>query len=462
MNRWAAIVIVLLLAASSAAAQAPPGAAGHQALRERLEKRFDLVPLTGDIGLRPKTPMGDVRLIDFDDGAIQINGAPVSGRELRDRVGADAETILQLSYLSAEARRALAAPAAAQAPPSPGVPPLDPLPPLETPGAAPAPSAEATPPAERTRPRRSSGDRVRVFGNVRVAADEHVAGQVVAVLGSVRIDGEVGDQVVAVLGSVDLGPNAVVRGDVVSVGGRVNRPEGAQIRGAVTEISFADPNIRFAGPFIAWGPWFDGFRALPRLIGTTFRFLLLVLLASIVMLVARPTVEASAQRVIDAPVQSTIIGIVAQILLIPALVLTTVILAISIIGIPLLLLVPFAILLLLVLALAGFSGTAYAIGQAARRRFSLGTGAPFADIFLGVLIVLLPILVARLIALAGWPVTPVVMVLLLIGFCVELLAWSSGFGAVLTNGYAKWQARRAARTTVPPPAPPVVPPPVEP
>lgn len=459
MNRWAAILLLTLMATGQAAAQDQPASGDEQrALRERIERRFDIVPLTGDIGLRPRTPMGDVRLIDFSDGAIMVNGTPVTGRELRDRVGTDADVILKLSYLTPAARRALIeTPTADPAQPE-AVPPVEPLPPLEKPDAP-------EPPREPGRVRQTSGDRVRVFGNVSVAENERISGQAVAVLGSVRVDGEVDDQVVAVLGSVHLGPSAIVRGDVVAVGGRVHRPGTAQVRGNVTEVSFADPNLRVHfPPAVAWGPhWFDGFHAVPRLLGTTFRFLLLVLLTSIVFIVARPTVEASAQRVADSPVQSTIIGIVAQILLVPALVLTTIILAISIIGIPLLLLVPFAILLLILLALTGFSGTAYAIGQWTRRRFSMGSGAPLADMFIGVLIVLLPILIARLVALGGWPVTPVVMILLLIGFCIELLAWSSGFGAVLTNGYARWQARRNGRTP-PPPAetPPVAPPPVAP
>ena len=56
----------------------------------------------------------------------------------------------------------------------------------------------------------------------------------------------------------------------------------------------------------------------------------------------------------------------------PVLVLTCVVLAISIVGIPLLLLMPFVVLLFLILALVGFTGTALAIGEWARRRFSLG------------------------------------------------------------------------------------------
>ena len=67
-----------------------------------------------------------------------------------------------------------------------------------------------------------------------------MTGQVVAVFGSVRVHGKVGDQVVAVMGSVLLGPDAVVGGDVVSVGGRVYREGGAETRGGVTEVALDD------------------------------------------------------------------------------------------------------------------------------------------------------------------------------------------------------------------------------
>ena len=293
---------------------------------------------------------------------------------------------------------------------------------------------------------------MRIFGDVSVREDESVGGQVVAVLGSVRVDGEVRDQVVAVLGSVDLGPKAVVGNDVVSIGGRVRRAEGAQIRGGVTEVSISDPNVRLNfEPLFDWrGLYlFDCFAAVPRLVGTGFRFLLLVMLASIALVIARPTVEASAQRVSDSPIQTTLVGLMAQILLLPAMVLTIVVLAISIIGIPLLLLVPFAILALVLLALIGFSGTVFAVGQWTRRRFGIGGTAPFVDVFLGVMVILLPVLIGRVVALAGWPGTPLAILLLMLGFAVEFIAWSSGFGAVLTNGFARWQARRASR--IPPP-----------
>src|SRR5687768_18450709 len=61
----------------------------RQALRERIEQRYDVVPLSDGLALRPKTRGRDVRLIEVTDGAIAINGATVSGRELRDRAGAE-------------------------------------------------------------------------------------------------------------------------------------------------------------------------------------------------------------------------------------------------------------------------------------------------------------------------------------------------------------------------------------
>ena len=223
---------------------------------------------------------------------------------------------------------------------------------------------------------RSGGDRVRVFGDVAVPEDEEVSGQVVAVLGSVRIDGEVGDQVVAVLGSVDLGPQGGrARGHRQRrrAGAPHGRRPGARRRDrGVAGGCAVDP--RFA-------PWlgglgllslFDGFGAVPRLIGTTFRLLLLLLFASMAMVVARSSVERSAQRVSDNPIKATLVGLAAEVLFVPVLVLTCVVLAISIVGIPLLLLMPFVVLFFLILALVGFTGTALAVGQWTRRRFSLG------------------------------------------------------------------------------------------
>ena len=296
--------------------------------------------------------------------------------------------------------------------------------------------------------RRSGGDRLRIFGDVVVREGEEVTGEVVAVLGSVRIDGEVSREVVAVLGTIELGPRAVVHGDVVSVGGRLRRDPGAQVGGSVTEVSLGDFGTN-RHPVGAWlGPVpFGGFGPVTRLAGTTFRLVLLALLASIALFVARRAVEGSAQRVTDEPVRTTLVGLVAWALIVPVFMLVGMVLAISVVGIPLLILLPFALLFLMLMALVGFSGTAAAIGQWMRRRFGMASVSAFADLCLGILIILLPVLIARIVAFAGWTVSPLVFLLVTIGLAVEFLAWSSGFGAILTNAFSRWQATRAARAT---------------
>jgi hypothetical protein len=406
----------------------------QQALRARIEQRYDVVPLSGGVALRPKSPRGDVRLIEISD-TIAINGVPVSGRELRERVGADADAILRLSYLDAKALGELFPVAAEREVRPEKEAPLEPAVPPE-------------PPSRRTH--RSGGDRVRIFGDAVVNEGEEVTGQVVAVMGSAFINGEVGDQVVAVLGSVDLGPHAVVRGDVVTVGGQLRRASGSQINGAVTEVSLGDLGARINAPWLdGWGPVyvFGGFRPVARLIGTAFRFVLLALVGCLALVVARRGVEGSAQRVTDDPVKTILVGLVAWMLFVPLFVLTAIVLAISLIGIPLLLLLPFAVVVLLVMSVVGFSGTAYAVGQWARRRFGIATMPGFPDICLGILIILLPLLLGRVVALGGWTLSPVVFLLVTTGLAVEFLAWASGFGAVLTNTFSRWQATRAARST---------------
>src|SRR6185436_6912374 len=108
----------------------------------------------------------------------------------------------------------------------------------------------------------------------------------------------------AVLGSVDLGPHAVVRGDVITVGGQLRRAAGSRIDGAVTHVSLGDLGARINGPWrYGWSPLYGigGFGAVTRLIGTSVRFVLLALVGGLALVVARRGVEGSAQRVTDDP-----------------------------------------------------------------------------------------------------------------------------------------------------------------
>jgi hypothetical protein len=77
-------------------------------------------------------------------------------------------------------------------------------------------------------------------------------------------------------------------------------------------------------------------------------------------------------------------------------------------------------------------------------RFGWNERGPFATAILGVLVIVAPVLLARLAALAGGFVYPMTFGLSFFGSVVEYLAWTVGFGAVALSRFN------------PPPLPPVV------
>ena len=109
-------------AALSQPAGGPRGeAAGRpelQQLRERAERRFQVIEVRYGMILVPKAERARARTIDLNEGQVVVDGVPLTGRELRERLGDDADLVAQLSFLDAAGRRAFFAgvPAARPAP----------------------------------------------------------------------------------------------------------------------------------------------------------------------------------------------------------------------------------------------------------------------------------------------------------------------------------------------------------
>jgi len=413
--------VLIVLAVLVAAAQGDA-----DSVRVRLERRFDILPIAGGVVLTPRFRT-EVRSVEITDSTIAIDGNPVTGAELRKRLGDDADAVLQASYLDAAGRRTLggvpAAPAAKQAVPAPPAP--APVPPV--------------PEVQNDRPRTiRRDDIVRIGGSVEVRSDEHVTGDVVAIGGSARVDGRVDGEVVVIGGSLYLGPNAVIRNDVVAVGGGIQRDPGAVINGRMQEVGFDAIFGPTSGPGQAWARWnpMGAFFPFARFMGTLVRVGLLMLLAGLVILVARTPVEQIADRAAAEPVKAWVIGFLAEILFVPILVLTIVVLAISIIGIPLLLLVPVAIVAMMVVFLVGFTGVAFQVGRLLQGRFDSLSQRPYVTTLAGIVLILSPLIVARLLGLAGaggflgW-------LLVVGGFVAEYVAWTTGLGAAMLSRFSR-------------------------
>jgi hypothetical protein len=355
--------------------------------------------------------MAGVRSIELTGGAIAVDGTPVSGAELTAKLGADADPVVRLSYLTDADRRALFGAAAGADRPAP-----DPSPP---------PVAE-----ERRRgdDDRRRGDRIRFGGSITVAEDEVVDGNVVALGGAAEVNGQVLGDVVAFGGGVVLGPKADVSGDVVSFGGNFQRAPGSRVGGEVRFGGF-DAENWWHGMWERMGPRWP-FVAPLALVAQVARIAVLCLLAALILLVGRGYVERIGDRAATEPLKAGAVGLLAQILFLPLLIVTIVLLVVTIIGIPLLVLVPFAILGLVLVALVGFTSVAHEVGRLLTRSASGSTG-PYLTTVIGIVALLAPVLIARLVMLGGGlMLSPIAIALTLVGWLIEYLAWTVGFGAV--------------------------------
>jgi hypothetical protein len=390
-------------------------------LRRDVERRFDVLMLQNGLALSPKGNAGGIRSIELTDGTIALDGVLATGAEVRSRLGSDAELVIRLSYLSSDARRRLFADRSSE--------------PERTLSVQPAPPPLPPPPPRPERTRRSE-NRIRFGGSVTVAPDEIVTGDVVVIGGSAHIDGEITGDLVVVGGAAELGPNAVVGHEVTVVGGTLRRADSAQVVGSVNEV--AAPGIdalmqgRWWGGPNRWSPgmWLLPFGSFFALMSTLTRLAVLSMLVCLVLLIAREQVERIGLRAASEPLKAGLVGFCAELLFLPLLVVTILVLIITIVGLLLLPLVPFVILALAIVFLVGFSAVSYHLGRVVAGRLGWTVDNPYLTAILGIVVVLSPVLLARLVGLVGGLVFPLTATLVAIGVCLEYAAWTIGFGAV--------------------------------
>lgn len=188
---------------------------------------------------------------------------------------------------------------------------------------------------------------VRVGENVRIEPGQVVEGDVVAVGGSIRVLGHVKGDAVAVGGGVELSGDGAVDGDAVAIGGSVVRPSGTRVGGE-------NIGMRFVPSFI-FGSLHSGGSVLWTLLGTMAKLLFLFFVAWLLVALAEKRVRFMGQFVEIHLWKSLFTGLAVLILFPIAFVL----LLVTIVGIPLALLSPLALMVSLLvgyLVVAGLLG----------------------------------------------------------------------------------------------------------
>jgi hypothetical protein len=294
---------------------------------------------------------------------------------------------------------------------------------------------------------RTTESRIAIGRSITVASDEEVSDAVIAIGGSVRVDGRIRNDLIVVGGGADIGPQAEIRGDIVVVGGTIERAAGARVYGRVSNVSIGEwSSIRLGGLYLPsftfghFGHWF-------ALFGAIFRVSLLAVLMIIALVIARVPVARIGQAAAAAPGRAFVAGLVAEVLFIPAVVVASIALVITIIGIPLVvMLVPLAILTGAVAMVLGFTALATRVGEWIEDRLGWRGHNAFAAAALGMIVIVAPTLVARVLGVApGIGVAG--FFLLTTGIIVEFVIWTTGLGATLMTGFGRW-------SIVPPPVPP--------
>jgi len=244
--------------------------------------------------------------------------------------------------------------------------------------------------------------RIEVGRDVHIGADERVPTTLVVIQGDVTVEGTVDGDVVLVDGTLELLPGSRIRGEVRLAEAELVRDDG-RVDGDVVDVlgeqrglqrdmraevrdeirnELRDElrrELRDAVRVRDEGGGFHAFRAVTRAVGGVVSNLVGVLLLGLVGLgvvaFAGENLETVAETARRAPGRAAMVGVAGSFLLIPVWVLGTVALAISIVGIPVMIAwLPLFPLAAVAAALLGYLAVARNVGE-----WLAGTGYRYTD-----------------------------------------------------------------------------------
>lgn len=280
-------------------------------------------------------------------------------------------------------------------------------------------------------------DAVASFGGP-VQVSGRVGGDLASFGGPVTVSGMIDGDMASFGGPVKLTATAVVDGDIAVMGAQVDRSDSAQVKGEITNISLGMMNRFLPGAVNV------AQRRTPLFRLTKF-FIALVWVAASALLVLLTSlffprnVERIARAVELDIWKSVGVGLLAQVAVIPGIIL----MAVSILGIPL---IPLAILAFIAAAVLGFAGFCL---LAAQRLFAAGHRPAAATVpmaMIGFLALNALLLAGHLINIPGAPFTVLGWILVIANFSLLWFASTVGLGAV-------WSTRFGSRDESVPPAP---------
>lgn len=287
-----------------------------------------------------------------------------------------------------------------------------------------------------------NGDLVIFGGSVELEEGSIVEGDVLLFGGNAEIHGEINGGLALLGGNADLGPTAVITGDVATLGGNVDRAEGAVVEGDFASadgfnipFGFELPNLPELGDAVRIRPFERStigpfFSPVTGILWFVLRSLLVAALAILVVLFWPKPAERAGDAAVGQPIVSGGLGCLTFIV-VPIL---CVMLAITIIGLPL----SFLLVVALVVAVVfGWIAIGVEVGRRMAEAFDWELH-PAASAGIGTLAVSFVVGGIGLIPCIGW--------------LAPLLVGAAGLGAVILTRFGSREYEMTSATAeLPPP-----------
>ncbi|MGI6585216.1 MAG: hypothetical protein ACOX3L_04600 [Lutisporaceae bacterium] len=225
-----------------------------------------------------------------------------------------------------------------------------------------------------------NGDAVALFGDVVV--NGKLAGDAVAIFGDISVIGTMEGNAVAVFGEISVKNDGVISGDAVGILGGVEKSSGGMIRGEIVDIN---------SPFNAKKPG----GLIPRIsYGDMIGLVTIYAFSCLAILIVPDRIRLMSEESKSMPGRRFAIGFVIMILFIPASIILSILLAITLIGI---IFIPFIFIALFLVAFIGMVAVEVAVGHRLTGQAE-GNNALFINLMVGVLLVY----ALKVIPIFGW------------------------------------------------------------
>ncbi|KUO74825.1 MAG: hypothetical protein APF77_11225 [Clostridia bacterium BRH_c25] len=225
-----------------------------------------------------------------------------------------------------------------------------------------------------------NGDAIAIFGDVTVKGD--MTGDAVAIFGNVSVSGTVSGDAVAVFGKIAVNNNGMINGDASGIFGGVDKAQNGTIRGEIADVT-APFNFKPRNgliPRISYGDMIGLF------VAYAFSCLALLIAPDRIRLMAEESRQKFGRRFG--------MGFLIFMLFIPASVILSVLLAITLVGI---IFIPFIFIAFVLLAFVGMVALEVAIGYRITGYLE-GRNSMYIHLLVGVVLVY----VMRIIPILGW------------------------------------------------------------